>query len=88
MGSASQVQFYFGGVAMKPFLLAHQKKILKSLETPNIKSFYWKIECLPFSLATQVKRAQLLAKHNGMKLWWYWEHVGEHSKNLGKHLRT
>jgi hypothetical protein len=31
-----------------------------------------------------VKRAQLLAKHNGMKVWWYWEHVGGTQQKLGE----
>ncbi len=58
-----------------------QNKV-ETMEAPQNKSFYEKMECLMFWPSYVHERGRTLGKTYGIKARCYWDHLGEHIGNL------
>jgi hypothetical protein len=66
------------------------QKNIETLETPQVKELFLKIEILNvFSWPTYIgEKRTTLGKSYAMKVWCYRENLGEHIKNFGTPLGT
>jgi hypothetical protein len=64
------------------------KKKVETMEAPQNRRFYTKMECLTLWPTYIVEKGRTLGKTYGSKARYYWEHTWERIENQGNILKT